>query len=45
MLSWPEELCERLAGGGRRVIRYHVRDTGRSESYPPGERRYPRQPR
>ena len=37
MLSWPDELCERLVAGGRRVIRYDVRDTGRSESYPPGE--------
>ena len=40
MLSWPEELCERLVAGGRRVIRYDVRDTGRSESYPPGEPGY-----
>jgi hypothetical protein len=37
MLSWPDELCERLVAGGRRVIHYDVRDTGRSESYPPGE--------
>lgn len=36
MLSWPDELCDRLVAGGRRVIRYDVRDTGRSESYPPG---------
>ncbi len=36
MLSWPDALCERLVAGGRRVIRYDVRDTGRSESYPPG---------
>lgn len=35
MVSWPDELCERLVAGGRRVIRYGVRDTGRSESYPP----------
>ena len=40
MLSWPNELCERLVAGGRRVIRYDVRDTGRSESYPPGEPGY-----
>jgi pimeloyl-ACP methyl ester carboxylesterase len=40
MLSWPEELCKRLVAGGRRVIRYDVRDTGRSESYPPGEPGY-----
>lgn len=36
MLSWPDELCEMLVAGGRRVIRYDVRDTGRSESYPLG---------
>ncbi|GAA5123453.1 alpha/beta fold hydrolase [Pseudonocardia adelaidensis] len=36
MSSWPDELCARLVAGGRRVIRYDVRDTGRSESYPPG---------
>jgi pimeloyl-ACP methyl ester carboxylesterase len=40
MLSWPDELCQRLVAGGRRVIRYDVRDTGRSESYPPGEPGY-----
>jgi pimeloyl-ACP methyl ester carboxylesterase len=40
MLSWPDELCDRLVAGGRRVIRYDVRDTGRSQSYPPGEPGY-----
>ena len=30
MLFWPEALCARLAGGGRHVIRYDSRDTGRS---------------
>jgi pimeloyl-ACP methyl ester carboxylesterase len=40
MLSWPDELCERLVACGRRVIRYDVRDTGRSQSYPPGEPGY-----
>src|SRR5262249_46592485 len=40
MWSWPNELCDRLVAGGRRVIRYDVRDTGRSESYPPGEPGY-----
>src|SRR5262245_39702305 len=40
MLSWPDELCDLLVAGGRRVIRYDVRDTGRSESYPPGEPGY-----
>jgi pimeloyl-ACP methyl ester carboxylesterase len=40
VLSWPDELCERLVAGGRRVIRYDVRDTGRSEAYPPGQPGY-----
>lgn len=40
MLSWPGGLCERLVAGGRRVIRYDVRDTGRSQSYPPGQPGY-----
>ncbi|MDQ2653997.1 MAG: alpha/beta fold hydrolase [Chloroflexota bacterium] len=40
LLSWPDELCERLVAGGRRVIRYDVRDTGRSEAYPPGKPGY-----
>jgi pimeloyl-ACP methyl ester carboxylesterase len=40
MLSWPDELCERLVAGGRRVIRYDIRDTGRSQSYPPGKPGY-----
>jgi pimeloyl-ACP methyl ester carboxylesterase len=40
MLSWPDELCERLVAGGRRVIRYDVRDTGRAQAYPPGEPGY-----
>src|SRR5918999_1362020 len=26
MLSWPDALCERLAAGGRRVVRYTLRD-------------------
>jgi pimeloyl-ACP methyl ester carboxylesterase len=30
MLSWPDALCERLAGGGRRVVRYDLRDSGES---------------
>jgi hypothetical protein len=28
MLSRPDELCERLVAGGRRVIRYDVRNHG-----------------
>lgn len=34
MLSWHEELCERLAAGGRFVIRYDSRDAGRSSGTP-----------
>lgn len=30
MLSWPDALCERLAAGGRRVVRYDLRDCGGS---------------
>ena len=30
MLSWPDALCERLADGGRRVVRYDLRDSGES---------------
>lgn len=30
MLSWPDALCERLAAGGRRVVRYALRDSGES---------------
>ncbi|MEU1471676.1 alpha/beta hydrolase [Streptomyces sp. NPDC005761] len=30
MLSWPDTLCERLAAGGRRVVRYDLRDSGES---------------
>jgi pimeloyl-ACP methyl ester carboxylesterase len=36
MLHWEDELCERLAAGGRFVIRYDHRDTGRSVTYAPG---------
>ncbi|GAA0811333.1 alpha/beta fold hydrolase [Spirilliplanes yamanashiensis] len=37
---WADEFCRRLAHGGRRVIRYDHRDTGRSTSYPAGEPGY-----
>ncbi len=37
---WEVELCEQIAAGGRFVIRYDHRDTGRSASYPPGEPGY-----
>lgn len=40
MVRWPDALCARLVAGGRRVIRYDVRDTGRSQSYPAGEPGY-----
>jgi pimeloyl-ACP methyl ester carboxylesterase len=33
---WEDEFCELLAGGGRLVIRYDLRDTGQSVSYPAG---------
>jgi len=35
MLSWPDALCERLAAGGRRVIRYDLRDCGASTTVDP----------
>jgi pimeloyl-ACP methyl ester carboxylesterase len=40
MLSWENEFCERLASGGRFVIRYDHRDTGRSVTYAPGAPEY-----
>jgi pimeloyl-ACP methyl ester carboxylesterase len=40
MLWWPDEFCRALADGGRFVIRYDHRDTGRSTAYPPGEPGY-----
>ena len=40
MLSWEDELCERLAAGGRLVVRYDQRDTGRSVTYEPGAPKY-----
>ncbi|MEV6347916.1 alpha/beta hydrolase [Actinoplanes sp. NPDC051851] len=33
---WDDEFCRRLAAGGRFVIRYDHRDTGRSTAFPPG---------
>lgn len=35
MLSWPDALCERLATGGRRVVRYDLRDSGESTTTDP----------
>jgi pimeloyl-ACP methyl ester carboxylesterase len=40
MLWWDEELCRMLAAGGRYVIRYDHRDTGRSVTYEPGHPGY-----
>jgi pimeloyl-ACP methyl ester carboxylesterase len=37
---WEPEFCTRLAAAGRHVIRYDHRDTGESESYPPGRPGY-----
>jgi pimeloyl-ACP methyl ester carboxylesterase len=35
MLSWSDALCERLAAGGRRVMRYDLRDSGESTTADP----------
>ncbi|MET8797680.1 alpha/beta hydrolase [Nocardia sp. NPDC004568] len=35
MLSWPDALCERLASGGRHVVRYDLRDSGASTTLDP----------
>ena len=40
MLWWDEGLCRMIAGGGRFVIRYDHRDTGRSVAYEPGRPEY-----
>jgi pimeloyl-ACP methyl ester carboxylesterase len=40
MLWWPDDFCRTLADGGRFVIRYDHRDTGRSTTYPPGKPGY-----
>ena len=37
---WEDEFCVRLAAGGRFVVRYDYRDTGRSVSYEPGAPEY-----
>ena len=36
MLWWDDDFCRMLADGGRFVIRYDHRDTGRSVTYEPG---------
>ncbi len=40
MLWWEEGFCAMLADGGRFVIRYDHRDTGRSITYAPGHPEY-----
>lgn len=40
MLWWEAGLCEKIAAGGRFVIRFDNRDTGRSVTYPPGQPGY-----
>ena len=40
MLWWEEGFCRMLADGGRFVIRYDHRDTGRSVTYQPGRPGY-----
>src|SRR5258708_3520424 len=35
MLSWPGSVCERLAAGGQRVVRYDLRDCGASTTVDP----------
>jgi pimeloyl-ACP methyl ester carboxylesterase len=40
MLWWEESFCRMLADGGRFVIRYDHRDTGRSVTYEPGRPGY-----
>ncbi|GAA4391707.1 hypothetical protein GCM10023088_69100 [Actinomadura verrucosospora] len=40
MLTWPDDLCERLAASRRFAVRYDLRDTGRSETADPEAPRY-----
>jgi pimeloyl-ACP methyl ester carboxylesterase len=40
MVWWEQGFCRMLAGGGRFVIRYDHRDTGRSATYEPGRPEY-----
>ena len=35
MLSWPDVVCEGLAAGGRRVVRYDLRESGESTTADP----------
>src|SRR5687767_10843053 len=40
LIWWEEDFCRSLAEGGRFVIRYDHRDTGRSTTYEPGRPGY-----
>jgi pimeloyl-ACP methyl ester carboxylesterase len=40
MVWWEAEFCDRLATGGRHVVRYDHRDTGRSSASPVGQPTY-----
>lgn len=40
MIWWEEEFCQRLADGGRFIIRYDNRDVGRSTTCEPGQPNY-----
>lgn len=40
MVWWPDTFCRRVAAGGRQVVRYDHRDTGRSTSWPAGHPGY-----
>jgi pimeloyl-ACP methyl ester carboxylesterase len=40
MLWWDEGFCRMLAAGGRFVVRYDHRDTGRSQTWEPGRPGY-----
>jgi pimeloyl-ACP methyl ester carboxylesterase len=40
MLWWDEEFCRLVAEGGRFVVRYDHRDTGRSTTFEPGRPEY-----
>jgi pimeloyl-ACP methyl ester carboxylesterase len=37
---WDDELCQVIAGGGHRVVRYDLRDTGQSTTVPAGSADY-----
>jgi pimeloyl-ACP methyl ester carboxylesterase len=39
-LAWDAEVCRRLADGGRHVVRYDLRDTGRSTTVDPDDPAY-----